>query len=423
MRKFSVWLALLLVNIPSLSHALDVRVDSTSIFRFEERDIPGFEKKEVIPATEFLRIDIIEKDLSFHAYGWGRVDLADESTSEGSTDGDFAYAYLQYRAPKANGQVKLGRFFAYEGIAAEQLDGISARADLAGGFALALFGGVPVRTDDNNNKGDSLVGGRLSYRLPSVLEIGASALYENGTRTGTTTDRKDYRELVGGDIWLALGRFAEVNGRSFYNTVTNGFAEHSYLLAIRPVRRLTFSGEYQDHRFEDYFASTNLRSLFNPDSGDSLRVYGGAATIAANSIFEVTGDYKRYDRDSTGESDRFGGEARLNLLRTKLRTGLSYHRSDGADAINSYHEVRGYGLYDAPKYFASLDAIGHFFDDPINGKDTAYEVIGSLGWRIIPNLALSGDLSYGENPRNRDELRGVVRLAYNFTTESKGAKK
>lgn len=423
MRKFSVWLALFVVSIPSLTHAIDLRGDSTSIFRFEQRDIPGFEKQSVIPATEFLRFDITEKDLSFHAYGWGRVDLADRSTNEDSTDGDLAYAYLQYRAPKGNGLVKLGRFYVYEGVAAEQVDGAGVRVDIPGGYTASLFGGAPVRLDDNNNKGDSIVGGRISYRYPSIIELGISALYENGVRTGQTADLKNYRELVGGDVWLGLGRFAEVNGHTFYNTVTNGYAAHSYLLAIRPVRMLTISGEYQDYRFEDYFASTNLRSLFNPDSGEKFKVYGGAVTVAANRTFEVTGDFKRYERDSTGRSNRFGGEARLNLLEKKLRTGLSYHRSDGADAINSYNEVRGYGLYDAPKYFASLDGIAHFFDDPIYGKDEAFEVIGSLGWRIIPNLALSGDLSYGENPREKEELRGVVRLAFNFTTESKGAKK
>ncbi len=80
MRKFSVWLALVLVALPSMAHALDLRGDSTTILRLEQRDNPGFAKKDVYPATEFFRADLgnLGNDaLSFHTAGWGRLDLAD----------------------------------------------------------------------------------------------------------------------------------------------------------------------------------------------------------------------------------------------------------------------------------------------------------------------------------------------------------
>ena len=140
---------------------------------------------------------------------------------------------------------------------------------------------------------------------------------------------------------------------------------------------------------------------------------------------EVSADYKRYNyrREGHGNANRYGGEVRLVLSDNKVRTGLSYHRSDNqATGVNSYHEVRGYGLYNAGRYFASADFITHIYDDTIYSKDSAYEVTASAGYRLMPNLALSGDLSYGENPRLTSEVRGVVKLTYNFISESKGAK-
>lgn len=432
MRKFSVWLALFAVSIPSLSHALDVRGNSTSIIRFEERAFPGFDKKTVIPATEFIGADLDKigiDELSFHFYGWGRVDLADKSTAEGDTDGDLSYAYLLYRAPKANGQVKLGRFYVYEGVAAEQLDGVGGRVDLPAGFALSLYGGAPVKLDQNNNKGDALVGGRVGYRLPSVLEVGASMLYEKRSTTGVSTDLKDYRGLFGGDIWFSPIRIVEVRGHTYYNHATGGVAEHGYRASFTPVKGLAITGEYNENRFKNYFASTNLRSLFNPDNGGELKTYGGSVSMSIAKPLEITADYRRYNRssdvstDNNGNSNRYGGEVRVSLLGNKSRSGLSYHRSDGASGFNSYHEVRGYTLYDARRYLASLDGIAHFYKNSINNKDRAYELIGSFGYKFSPELVLSGDLSYGQNPRLNDDLRGLIRVTYNFNYDTKGAKK
>ncbi len=427
MRTIISSLTMAVLLLPGLVLAADVGVNSTTLLRIEERSAPGFDKQRLLPATQFLGIEmskLADGNLSFHLYGWGRADLADRSTAEGDTDGDLSYAYFGYRFPKANGQLKFGRFFVNEGVAAEQLDGISARTDLPAGFALSLFGGAPVKLDrSSNSKGDYIGGGRFSSRLAGMLELGVSALREGHAATGTTTDLKDYRELVGGDIWLSPLRSVELNGHTNYNIATSGVAEHSYLLTIRPVDMLTIAGDYNEQRFKDYFASSNLRSLFNPDLGDHLKAYGGIVTVRIIKPVELSADYKRYNRDSLGGSNRYGGELRLLLADNKFRSGLSYHRSDAPSGINSYNELRGYGLYDASRYFASLDGIVHLYKDNINGKDRAYEVIASLGYRIMPNLAVSGDLSYGENPQNNEEVRGVVKVTYNFVQTGKGAKK
>src|SRR6185369_13651680 len=201
MKRWGNFLALTLVTlIPSLAGAADLGMSSTTLFRFEQRAFPGFAKVTAAPATEFLRADlekIGDGNLSLHLYGWERLDLADRSTSEKSNDGDLTYGYLDYRFPTANAQIKAGRFFVNEGVAAEQIDGVSARADLRKGFTLAMFGGAPVKLDrDSKSKGDYIAGGRGSYRLKGLLELGVSGLYEGGVTLNTATNTKDTRQLV-----------------------------------------------------------------------------------------------------------------------------------------------------------------------------------------------------------------------------------
>ena len=80
-------------------------------------------------------------------------------------------------------------------------------------------------------------------------------------------------------------------------------------------------------------------------------------------------------------------------------------------------------MHDTKTYFASADAIGYFFKESINNRDSAWELIGSLGYHITPGLAISGDISYGQNPQFDDELKGVLRLTFNTNITGKGGTK
>ena len=416
-----------------LAQAADLGMEGTTIFRFEQRAFPGFTKSTVVPATQFLGADLDklgDGNLSLHLYGWGRVDLANRSTAEGPSDGDLSYGYLSYRFPTAKAALKAGRFFVNEGVAAEQIDGVSARATLKKGFALALFAGAPVQLDrDSNNKGNFIAGGRGSYRLNGLLELGVSGLHEANVRVDPASGSRQDRDLVGGDLWFSPERHLELNGHTFYNTATSGLAEHSYLLTLKPQKDFTLSGNYNQNKFKNYFTYSNIHSLFNPDRDGELKSYGGAAAWTGFAPAELSADFKRFSRssnsnlDSNGNSNRYGAELRLTLLDSKLRSGFAYHRVDGAASFNAYHEVRGFGQYNSGRYVASLDAIGQFYRDSIFNKKEAFEVICSTGYQVLPDLALSGELSYGQNPRLNDDLKGVLRLTFNYLAADKGAKK
>jgi hypothetical protein len=434
MKNIGRLLVLALVSLsPAIAGASDVRIGGTSLFRFEQSAFPGFAKETVIPATQFLGVDldkIGDSNLSLHLYGWERLDLSGRSTDEKDNDGDFTYGYLSYRFSKANGEIKAGRFFINEGVAAEQIDGLKVRTDLNHGFTLSMFGGAPVKLDrDKKSKGDWIAGGRGSYRLDGVFELGVSGLHEGNVTLDPAGGPKSDRQLLGGDIWLSPHRTVELNGHTFYNAVTHGIAEHSYYLSIKPHKTLSFSGMYNEERFRNYFTYTNFRSLFNPDNGGELRAYGGGIAWTVVPSLEISADYRRYNRfsnvvtDSNGNSNRYGGEVRLTLLDNKVRSGLSYHRSDSASSFNSYHEGRGYLLYAGSRFSASVDGIVQLYENRIFNKKRSYEVIGSAGVRLLSDLVLSGDVSYGQNPQVDEELRGVVRLTFNYESAQDGAKK
>ncbi len=433
MKKTGYFLSLAFVSLlPALASAADLGFSSTTLFRFEQRAFPGFASQTAVPATQFLRADldkIADGNLSLHLSGWERLDLAARSTSKGPNDGDLAYGYLNYRFPTANAEIKAGRFIVREGVAVELIDGVSARADLRQGFTLALFGGAPVKLDrDTESKGDYIAGGRGSYRLKGKLELGVSGLYEGGVTINTADNTKDTRQLVGGDIWLSLHRIIELNGHTFYNASTDGIAENSYLLALKPSGIFSVSAIYNEQRFKNYFTHSNIRSLFNPDNGGEVKSYGGGLSWTITAPLEVTSDYRHFNRtslvstDNNGSSDRYGVDARLTLLDKKLRSGLAYHRSDGANSFNSYNEVRGYSLYDSGRYVTSIDAIAHFYKNSIFNRKEAFELIASSGYRILQDLLLSGEISYSRNPQFSNDLRGVLKLTYNYAYTSKGAK-
>ncbi|HEY4743374.1 MAG TPA: hypothetical protein VIH45_01860 [Desulfuromonadaceae bacterium] len=431
--------ALFLLALPAVGQA-DTAVDSSTLLRFSQDSRPGFSTKTFVPATQFLGLDVDklgDGKLSVHLYGWGRVDLADKSFNDKQTGGSLTYAYAQYRLDQANGQVRVGRFFVNEGIVNEQVDGLHVRTDLPMGFGISTFGGATVHTAHQlglgtDGKGDGIVGGRLNYRYKGMLELGLSGVYESNAPTVNdprVSSIFSSHRLIGGDVWLSPHRMVEIMGHTSYNTETDGVAEHSYMLNIKPIAHLVLTGEFNEHREANLFSSSLLFATFVQNLNERSRSAGGSASYELNKMTEVAADYKHYSRD-IGEADRFGGDVRFALMDKQVRTGVGYHYlragtnfAIAGTASGSFHEVHGYALQDTKTYMASLDAIAYIFKENINNKSSAWEFTGSLGWHISPALILSGDLGYGKNPQFVDDLKGLLRLTYNMNYTGKGGTK
>jgi hypothetical protein len=261
-----------------------------------------------------------------------------------------------------------------------------------------------------------------------LLEIGLSGVYESAAPTLVTHPAGDYRR-AGGDIWITPVKTIDIIGHSSYNTETKEFAEHSYLLNIKPVQSLVLTGEYNLHRDQSYLYAWTMFSaaLLNPNDKSSSAGMSASYEISKN--LELAADYKHYTREF-GTADRFGGDARVKYQDNSIRGGLGYHYLNagqgfaiGTNPTASYHELRCYLMRDTKSYFAAIDLLGDLFKDKLYGKNSALETTGSLGYHITPALALSGDLSYGRNAQFTEEVRGLIRLTYNMTYAGIGGKK
>jgi hypothetical protein len=422
--------------LPGWAVAAETSIDATTIFRIEKRDITGTGKQNINPATQFIGLDmdkLADGNLSIHAYGWGRIDLGDESYSTGKSDASLTYGYLRYRFSTANADARAGRFFVREGIVNEQVDGVSARTDLPLGFGISAFGGATVHNDNlygesNDGKGDYLYGGRVRYRYKGAFELGLSGVYEDAA-PALLIHANGSRRLFGPDIWLSPHKSIELIGHSSYNTTTGGFAEHSYLLNLKPVQHLVLSGEFTEHKERSFFYSWSMFSGAALNPADKARSVGVGASYEIGKLLELDVDYKHYTREF-GSANRYGGTLKLNFMDNSLRTGVGYHflQADKEFAISgttaaSYQELRGYALLDSKSFFAAVDLLGFFFKEKIYNESSATEAVASLGYHITPELALSGDISYGRNPEFSEETKGLLRLTYNASFGGKGEKK
>jgi opacity protein-like surface antigen len=432
--------ACFLLALPGAAFSAEVSVDATSIVRIEKRADTGFAKKDIVPATQFLGLDVdklADGNLSLHLSGWGREDIRDKSFDNDQATGSLTYGYLQYRLNKSS-DARLGRFFVHEGIINEQVDGLSARADLPLGFGLSAFGGANVHTkklfnEKSDGKGEAIYGGRANYRYKGMLELGASGLYE--TKAPVLTSMLDdgithrytngNRRLVGGDVWFSPFKLVEAMGHTSFNTETKGVAEHTYLLNVKPLHHLVLTGEFNEHRERNFLYSWTMFSGAALNPAEKSRSVGGSASYEITKAIEVAADYKHYKRD-IGNADRYGADVKLSFLDNSVRSGLGYHYlhagkefAIGSNPSASYHELRVYALHDTKTYFSAVDLLDYIFKDRVYSEKSAWEAIGSLGYHLTPDLAVSGDFSYGRNPQFIEEIKGLVRITYNMTFDSK----
>lgn len=411
MKKILGLLCLVLLGVTS-SVCAEVEVSSTTLFNFYEQSAPGFDDKFKAPAYEFLRADMeADNGLGFHIYGWGNVYLDDIGDGE---DADFTYGYLSYRTEKSNALVKAGRVYEYLITGIEQLDGISARADLAAGFNASAFVGSPSQTPDDN-KGDFIYGGQLNWRN-RYLQLGASAVNEDGAWTENIDESANRRQLVGGMFVLAPLSQLMATGNLSYNLVTEDLAEERYLLSIMPMDKLTVTGEYREVFFEDYFATTSMPVFTDFEAGKE-KTAGGSVTLQATKAIDLSAFYRHFDLTEEGEADedgsRYGAQFRV---RSKIALGaVQYQRSDGNTAELSYDEVSAYVQMQPNKTVAiGINGLMHLYDEPIFDTDTGYLVGANLNFNLSKNLALNSSLSYENNPRFDEDVKGFIWLKYDF---------
>jgi hypothetical protein len=439
---------------------------STTMLQYGKQDVPGFASQVAAPGTEFLGLDATRLGsdaLSLHVFGWGAADLGDQTLPYGKSAGDVSYAYLDYRFSRANAELKAGRFAVNQGAAIEQVDGVSARTDLRGGFNLSAFVGAPVHYKSQDtpvptayaykNQTDLIFGSRLGLRMGTVGEVGVSYLQDGTTTVKSIADAPpvDYtrkqvgydlrvvpfsRLVVSGHTLMSVNAFYQAPGST--DSSPSRIADEDYTATYRISPLATLSANYTERNFEAYFAGTNLPNLFQDDTRDKLKARAASLTLGPADALQVTLDVRQTHRETYGVATRWGGDLRWAVPDSKYKAGGGIHKVDAADKLFytsarptlyglSREEYRAWVMYAGGRCSASLDAIHYHFSDSSNpnlyGKSAISQVVGSVGLHPAANLDLSADLTYGADAYYKNQLSILLRSTYRFSVASKGGSK
>jgi hypothetical protein len=452
--------ALLATLLSASAWGQEVSLYGTTMAQMWKQNIPGSDQATYTPATQFLGIDATKlgsDNLSLHLFGWGQADLGGDSTfyNGSKSAGYLSSAYLQYKFDQANAEIKAGRFTANQSTGFEQIDGVSARTDLRGGFSISGFAGKPVLYNtvdpaaqaDYKYQSDLIFGTRLAWRLPQVTEIGLSYL-QDGTKPAQDLDHPsstDYtRKQVGLDLLLTPTSSFDLRGRTVFDVAKhpdtapgapehNDIAEHDYTATWRIGSQVSVSGNYAERNYFAYFAGTNMPSLFHQDDKDMFRGWGGKVTWTTEANFQVMGDYRHMHRETFGDANSAGCEMRWTFNEKAVLFGVSGHIVNAVDTkfvdpltpylSLSYREFRAWTLVTKGRFTASLDGILQRYDSDnpyLAGVRNVYEAVGSLGYQATSNVKVSGDVTYGTNPVAKHEAQGLLKVQYRFGFAKKG---
>lgn len=368
----------------------------------------------VAPIYEYLDLEvtgIANGMVEFRAGGWGRNNLGEQWTKDES-ESSLNYGYLSFKYSIA-ARADLGRFFANEGVISEHVDGIKVNASLPRGIGLKAFAGKPVENDSGDLKADALYGGRLAHHRDGKYEFGLAYLTQKGE-----TEPAD-REEIGWDLWLQPMDNLHVQGISAYNYETPGWMEHGYYVMFRPISTLGLTGEYTYVDYEHFFTNPTL-GVFEPDRMDRDESVSTAgltvdSDVRSNLKFQVI--YKIYTYEVRDNADYFGAEA---IYGSHLYTaGLSVHRMQGKTDELRYSQFRAYASRWWGESSVTLDYLYVGYDEEIYGVDTAHSLTGAATYAASDSLFIGGHVEYSENPFFEKEIRGLVKVIYNFSPSSR----
>jgi hypothetical protein len=411
-RALSLFCSTIILFVVSYHEALSAELDlssTTHLQMYEDARDNNF-----FTLREYLDFNVIGIDdrLSLYSNGWFRLDL-DHTDSGDRTNDELLYAYLSYR-PLSDPTLifNLGRHFVYEGLASEQIDGVSARWEIVPMMGVSAFAGVPLETDFDNRKSDDIFGGRLFLRLPQRAEIGWSYLREDN-------DGTSYREEIGVDVWVQPINWLELRGESRWNQKTNGWIEHAYTLNIFPIEKLTLSTSASYTDYDAAFSSTTL-SAFLPQFvglGEELTKIGVFAEYAWNDWLSAVAEYTRYEYDIQGSANFFGVALRAHVPDQDLAAGASIHRMEGHTKRLRYLKARLYATKAFGALELSFDTVHLNYDESFSGTHHAYAFSGSIAYQLTSSLLVSTSIYYSKNPDFDQEVRTFLKIVYNFGYE------
>jgi len=421
---FSLSASLFLPALTGGAAAADLTLSSKTYGLFYERELSGGQKDKYAPLYEYLSTDATNiggKPVSFHFYGWGRVDLGDD-TGDNGTSGEVGSLYLEYLHPEGNAQLKLGRFFMTEGSAVGIVDGGFAKVTTPVGLGISVYGGVPVEYSivDNVSGGSSVYGARLFFAQSGFVEIGASYVKENGD-----VSEKDL-ELYGGDLWLRVANGVELTGQATYNQDASEMAYQRYAVRIVPGSTFDIAAGYEAYTYKGLFRGALNPAFLSPSVNPNDKVSSIFGVLDWEFVpgwtLELSGKSLDHKEGDPGDAIRGGVGLRYTYNDKKDVAGLSAAFVSADQAANEYQEYRGFASYSPGKFRVTLDALTVQYKQEINGKDDQFQVVGTAGYQLLASLQISGSLAYTQSPDFEEDWAGLIRLNLDLGTSTGGKK-
>ncbi len=382
--------------------------------------------------TLSLRADqVLHRGLSVHFEGWAGLDLADVHFDQRLV-GDPTYLYLQFR--ELGIDARAGRQMVFTGVSRGlHLDGIYASYQSPIYLGVEALGGVQVTPDrgphwyreqpqvgfddfnagfsDWERPGEYAVGGRVFYRRTGVVSAGMSFLH-------TTELEEVERQLLGTDLYLTPVSWMEASGLASYDLVGAGVQEIDLGLTFYPLDPLSLGIDFRHADPTLFLSHMSIFSIFSSETYDAV---GGTVRVEPLGWLEVYGGYHHrlygytergaeasdhgYEIDA-GVSSRYGAQKQGRLL-------LQYRRLSQSE--NAIHQMRAGAI--VPFWLPGLRATANLYLDLFD-RSVAGETLGLLGdlglFYGTGSLQAGGSLTAGTTPYDRNEIRGVLRFAYNF---------
>lgn len=415
-----LWMGIgLLFCMPHPVSAAELTIKSDTILRSFERNTSTENDAAVVPVYEYLQIDMGESDalgFSFHLYGWGRADLADNDYYDDSSDGELLYGYVEFNTAEAHFNARLGRQYLFEGVTNESIDGLRLSSDLGKYFSGSVYGGQQVAmASENGRSGDIIYGGRLANHLAGRYDLGVS--YKK-----IRNDSTDVDERAGVDLAAYLPYNINLHGYSNYNLDSDAWAEHSYELSssIGPV---AVRPHFQQFQYDDYFNSgTDSANPFRflSDSAEKLTVFGSDLTLPVGETWILTAKVKNYDyKVYSDNSQYFSGQATWSgEERGQIGGELGYMAGDTDQ--NKYSLLRLFTYWDKladvlPVSFISSDLVYVSYDQSIYDQDSSLFISLGTGRKFMNDaLELKVSADYSNDPYFDKDIRGMLTVSYNF---------
>ena len=411
-------LVVLLLLVPATSGAADLNISSDTVVRMLERDDSNGKQHSLLPAYEFLQLDyghIKTAGLSVHAYGWGRVNLRDNYTTN-TTAGELLYAYIDYLEPtNRDVQLRFGRQYIFEGVTRESVDGIYVKAGLFPTVTASAYAGFPVNLEDvNGRSGDWIYGARVAQGIPGRYDVALA--YKNSGNNGSTDE-----QLLGADATLLLPASISALGHTTYNLGTGGWGEQSYELRL-PYKAIELRPFYQHYRLDNFLNSKAGGSApfrFMSKYGQKIDIMGTEAFWYPNEHIEFAARYKHYEYDKRyGSSDMY---TVLASVRHKVlsEVGVEFGRMEGDIAENRYYLGRAYCYWNIDPGFVTADVVYVDYDDgdvwSMYGKDSAFFASVGVGRKFLDNaLNVKLSVDYSQDPYFDKNYTGMFKASYTF---------